>query len=191
MANFADYLLPLIWIANRDWPHNNWRAARHKPDGPFRFYAWDSEHAFQAGTSHNTINSELGAGNNADLAVLFNQLRKGPEFNLLFADRVHRHFYNDGGLTDAAIRETYNELYYTVRGTVNINKNWGLNWIKNRRRNMMKHLKDANLAASDTAPKFNQFGGLVPGGFNLKLTATKGDIYYTTCLLYTSPSPRD
>ena len=45
---------------------------------------------------------------------------------------------------------------------------------------MMKHLKDANLAASDTAPKFNQFGGLVPGGFNLKLTATKGDIYYTT-----------
>ena len=180
MANFADYLLPLIWIANRDWPHNNWRAARHKSDGPFRFYAWDSEHAFQAGTSHNTINNELGSGNNADLAVLFNQLRKGPEFNLLFADRVHRHFYNDGGLTDAAIRETYDELYDTVRGTVSLNKNWGLNWIKNRRRNMMKHLKDANLAASDTAPTFNQFGGLVPGGFNLKLTATKGDIYYTT-----------
>ena len=180
MANFTDYLLPLIWIANRDWPHNNWRAARHKPDGPYRFYSWDAEHAFQAGTAHNTINSELGAGNNADLAVLFNQLRKSPEFNLLFADRVHKHFYNDGGLTDEAIRATYDELYNTVRGTVNLNKNWGLNWIKYRRRNMMNHLKAANLFASDNAPELNQFGGLVPGGFNLKLTSSKGDIYYTT-----------
>ena len=180
MDNFADYLLPLIWVANRDWPHNNWRAARHKPDGKFRLYAWDSEHAFQASTSHNTIANELGESNAADIAVLFNKLRKSREFQLIFADRVHKHLYNDGGLTDVEIRRVYDDLYNTVKGTVSVSKSWGTNWIRSRRSPMLRHLKEANVAASDHAPKFNQFGGIVPNGFKLKMTASEGDIYFTT-----------
>jgi hypothetical protein len=180
MDNFADYLLPLIWVANRDWPHNNWRAARHKPDGKFRLYAWDSEHAFQVSTSHNTIANELGENNTADIAVLFNKLRKSREFQLIFADRVHKHLYNDGGLTDVEIRKVYDDLYNTVKGTVSVSKSWGTNWIRSRRSPMLRHLKEANVAASDHAPKFNQFGGIAPNGFKLKMTASKGDIYFTT-----------
>ena len=180
MDNFADYLLPLIWVANRDWPHNNWRAARHKPDGKFRLYAWDSEHAFQASTSHNTIANELGENNAADIAVLFNKLRKSREFQLIFADRVHKHLYNDGGLTDVEIRKVYDDLYNTVKGTVSVSKSWGTNWIRSRRSPMLRHLKEANVAASDHAPKFNQFGGIAPNGFKLKMTASEGDIYFTT-----------
>ena len=30
MPAMADYLLPLIYAANDDWPHNNWRAARER-----------------------------------------------------------------------------------------------------------------------------------------------------------------
>jgi len=45
---------------------------------------------------------------------------------------------------------------------------------------VLRHLKEANLAASDYAPKFNQFGGTVPEGFKLKLSASRGDVYYTT-----------
>jgi len=45
---------------------------------------------------------------------------------------------------------------------------------------MLRHLKEANVAASDHAPKFNQFGGIAPNGFKLKMTASEGDIYFTT-----------
>ena len=41
---FIDYILLNLWGGNRDWPHNNWYAIRHRPSGgPFIFYAWDPE----------------------------------------------------------------------------------------------------------------------------------------------------
>ena len=180
----ANYLLPLIYANNDDWPHNNWRVARHKSDGKFRFICWDAEWAF-SNSSHNTIKNQLSTLNppwgDAEIAKLFNALKVSPEFQMIFADQVHKHFYNGGALTNTEIRNTYDELYNTVRGTVSgFSKNWGLNWINRRRSLVLAHLKEANLAASDQAPKFNQFGGKVPAGFSLNMSASKGDIYYTT-----------
>ena len=184
MPAMADYLLPLIYAANDDWPHNNWRAARHKPDGLFRFINWDAEWTFSKSTSHNTIKNQLSNTNppwgNTDVAKLFNGLKVSSEYQMIFADRVHKHFYNGGGLTDSEIRRIFDELYNTVRGTIPVSKSWGTNWIRRRRSPVLQHLKEANLAASDYAPKFNQFGGTVPEGFKLKLSASRGDVYYTT-----------
>ena len=183
IAAMADYLLPLIYANNDDWPHNNWRVARHKPDGKFRFICWDAEWAF-SNSSHNTIKNQLSTLNppwgNADIAKLFNALKVSPEFQMTFADQVHKHFYNGGALTNTEIRKTYDELYNTVRGTVSLSKSWGLNWINSRRSRVLAHLREANLAASDEAPKFNQFGGDVPTGFKLNMSSSRGDIYYTT-----------
>ena len=184
MAAMADYLLPLIYAANDDWPHNNWRVARHKPDGLFRFINWDAEWTFSKSTSHNTIKNQLSSTNppwgNADIAKLFNKLKVNSEYQMIFADQVHKHFYNGGGLTDAEIRRVFDELYDSVRGTIPVSKSWGTNWIRKRRAPVLRHLKEANLAASDYAPKFNQFGGTVPTGFKLKLSASRGDVFYTT-----------
>jgi hypothetical protein len=184
MPAMADYLLPLIYAANDDWPHNNWRVARHKPDGLFRFINWDAEWTFSKSTSHNTIKNQLSSTNppwgNADIANLFNGLKVSSEYQMIFADQVHKHFYNGGGLTDPEIRRVFDEIYNTVKGTIPVSKSWGTNWIRKRRAPVLKHLKEANLAASDYAPKFNQFGGTVPAGFKLKLSASRGDIYYTT-----------
>ena len=184
IAAMADYLLPLIYANNDDWPHNNWRVARHKSDGKFRFICWDAEWAF-SNSSHNTIKNQLSTLNppwgDAEIAKLFNALKVSPEFQMIFADQVHKHFYNGGSLTNTEIRNTFDELYNTVRGTVSgLSKNWGINWINRRRSSVLSHLKEANLAASDQAPKFNQFGGEVPAGFNLKMNVSEGDIYYTT-----------
>ena len=184
MAAMADYLLPLIYAANDDWPHNNWRVARHKPDGRFRFINWDAEWTFSKSTSHNTIKNQLSNTSppwgTTDIAKLFNGLKVSSEYQMIFADRVHKHFFNGGGLTDREIRRIYDEIYNTVKGTVSLSKTWGTNWIRKRRAPVLKHLKEVNFNASDQAPVFNQFGGTVPDGFQLNMTSTKGDIYYTT-----------
>jgi hypothetical protein len=45
--SFIDYLLLNIYVGTRDWPHNNWRAARERVDGAqWRFYVWDAEWSF-------------------------------------------------------------------------------------------------------------------------------------------------
>ena len=184
MAAMADYLLPLIYAANDDWPHNNWRVARHKPDGRFRFINWDAEWTFSKSTSHNTIKNQLSNTSppwgTTDIARLFNGLKVSSEYQMIFADRVHKHFFNGGGLTDKEIRRIYDEIYNTVKGTVSLSKSWGTNWIRKRRAPVLKHLKEANFNASGQAPVFNQFGGTVPDGFQLNMTSTKGSIYYTT-----------
>ncbi|MFT6561854.1 MAG: hypothetical protein ACJAX6_000229 [Limisphaerales bacterium] len=87
---------------------------------------------------------------------------------------------NGGGLTDKEIRRIYDEIYNTVKGTVSLSKAWGTNWISKRRAPVLKHLKEVNFNASDQAPVFNQFGGTVPDGFQLNMTSTNGNIYYTT-----------
>ncbi|MEC8987631.1 MAG: lamin tail domain-containing protein, partial [Verrucomicrobiota bacterium] len=133
--------------------------------------------------SHNTIKNQLSSTNppwgNADIAKLFNKLKVSSEYQMIFADQVHKHFYNGGGLTDSEIRRVFDELYESVKGTIPVSKSWGTNWIRKRRAPVLKHLKEAKLAASDYAPKFNQFGGTVPTGFKLKLSASRGDVYYT------------
>ena len=126
MAAMADYLLPLIYAANDDWPHNNWRVARHKPGGLFRFINWDAEWSFSKSTSHNTIKNQLSSTSppwgNADIANLFNGLKVSSEYQIIFADRVHKHFFNGGGLTDKEIRRIFDDLYNTVRGTIPVSK---------------------------------------------------------------------
>ena len=54
------------------------------------------------------------------------------------------------------------------------------NEIRCRRAPVLQHLKEAKLAASEQAPVFNQFGGTKSDGFQLNMTSTNGNIYYTT-----------
>lgn len=189
LTNFVDYLCPLIYADNDDWPHNNWRAARERvPGAPFRFYVWDAEWAFglQGHTpSWNTIANQLSTTSppwgTADIARLFNALKVIPEFKLLFADRAHKHFFNDGALTDARIRARYNLVKARLNGTISgFNDRIGTTWIPQRRRHVLDHLLKAGLLASTNAPVFNLPPGRAPAGFALILTNLRGTIWYTT-----------
>ena len=124
-TEFVDYLLQNVYTATGDWPQNNWVASRERSTtGKWRFFTWDAEGAFGSFgltvTSNNFVtlpqnNGAAGAqsglistaplteSTTVGARVLYTLLRDSPEFKLLFADRIQKHFFNGGALTDAAI----------------------------------------------------------------------------------------
>lgn len=103
VAQFADYMILNIYGGNLDWPNNNWNATRKREAGAgYRFFAWDAERTLESATE-NRVN--LTGSNNP--AEFYAALRQNAEFRLLFADRVHRHFFNNGALTPAAAAARY------------------------------------------------------------------------------------
>lgn len=185
LTNFVDYLCPLIYVNNDDWPHNNWRAARDKAaNGPFRFYVWDAEWAFGQSSSWNTIANQLSTTappwGTSEIATMFNALKQSPEFQLTFADRVHKHFYNGGALTDERLKARYEEVRARLNNSVSGFNNRIGSWITTRRRYVLDHLGRAKLAFSTNAPVLSQFGGRVPAGFPLQMSSLAGGIFFTT-----------
>jgi len=188
LTNFVDYLLPLIYADTDDWPHNNWRSARERvPNGRFRMYAWDAEWSFgfAHGPTYNTINGQLSNlsppwGNN-EIQSMFVKLRAVPEFKQLFADRVHKHFFNGGALTDERIKARYEGLRMLVAASIpSFDNSIGTIWIPQRRRSLTNHFQAAGFLASSNAPTFAPFGGRVPAGTTLPMASLSGSIYYTT-----------
>ncbi|MGE4182932.1 MAG: lamin tail domain-containing protein [Limisphaerales bacterium] len=190
LTNFVDYLLPLIYVDNDDWPHNNWRAARERVDGGlFRMYCWDAEWAFGLVNGHsptwdsirNQLSSTSPPWGTADIQRIFNGLKRAPEFRQLFADRAHRHLFNGGVLTDDRLRVRYAQITNRLAGVVGgFNNRIATTWIPQRRRNVLLHLERAGFLASSNAPGFSRFGGRVPDGYPLVLTNLTGSIFYTT-----------
>jgi hypothetical protein len=185
IQNFIDYLLPQIYADNDDWPHNNTRAGRERtPNGKFRFYIWDTEFAF-SNLSRNTIANQLSSTSppwgTTDYQRMFNSLKRSQEFKLLFADRVHKYFYNGGALTDEQIRKVYDRVKGQIAPSISgFNNTIGTGWIPGRRRYVTNHFATAGFLASSNAPVLSQFGGRVPRNFPLKMSAPVGKIYYTT-----------
>lgn len=186
LVNFVDYLLPHIWADNDDWPHNNTRAARERvPGSRFRFYPWDAEFAFGShdvsyDTIANTLSTTSPPWGSADYQALFNALKRSPEFRLLFADRVHRAFFNDGPLTDARIRSAYDGLKAGLAPSISGFNDVITPWINARRRHVTNAFFRAGFLVSSNAPGLNRFGGTVPAGFRLVMTNLAGTIWYTT-----------
>ncbi len=183
LVNFIDYLLVNIYGANGDWPHNNWRAARERaPDGTLRFYIWDAEFAlgtYGRAVTHNTFTEELNG--TSEIASFYRALRASPEFKLLFADRIQKHFFNNGALTDANVTNHFLALRKTMSGVIpSMDSSILTVWVPRRRGAIMTHFNSAGLLASSNAPAFNRHGGRVPQGFVLSMSATNGTIYYTT-----------
>jgi hypothetical protein len=178
--HFIDYLILNIYVGTRDWPHNNWRAARERAEGArWRFYVWDAEWSFlnQGGNvNHNTLTSELAV--DQDIARFYQSLARNPAFRTRFADRVHQHFFGEGALTDEHILERFQELRVEMFGVRRISNSIATSWIPRRRERVFEHLANEGLFLEGNIPAFSE----APGGVlnaALKLSTTKGRIYYT------------
>ena len=191
LTNFADYCILNAYTAMGDWPANNWRAGRDRAGSQWRFVVWDAEWGFGFGGRSINLNcftesgggpsdSGLGSVGSSEIAQLYNRLRGSPEFRLLWADRVQKHFFNGGALTGASITNRFNELQNELSVLMPGMDSTILVWARDRQPIFFNQMQPYGLLLSSNAPGFNQFGGRVPAGFNLVMTNRVGTIYYTT-----------
>jgi len=182
LDNFIDYLVVNIYAGTGDWPHNNWRAARPRvPGGKYQFIIWDAEWAMgNAGRDVNVNNLAGELSGSSEIARLFQSLIDSPEFRMRFADRIHRHLFNQGALVDAKILARYWELRNEMTGVLSGMNGYIHNtFVPGRRAVIFNQLASYGLYFSGHAPVFNQHGGRIPDGFNLTMTTPRGTIYYT------------
>jgi hypothetical protein len=93
-----DYVLLHFYVGHLDWGDNkNWYAIRRRaPGAGFQYFSWDGETMlfdpnFNRVTSTDTASS------------LHTKLKANAQYRLDFADRVHKHFFNNGALIPAQV----------------------------------------------------------------------------------------
>ena len=201
--NLIDYLLVNIYGATRDWPQNNWVAARERSDtGLYRFYVWDAEMAFgrNGPPSYDTIQTDL-INKNSDIPNIYKYLRNSPEFRLRWADRVQKHFFHGAALDDrdtanSTVRTRWDELVATHQPLLSYVHNQTLDSSKivtwtHPSTGKRTHLFGPNntqfanhgLWPDLRAPEFSQHGGSFPEGNTLTISDSgppEAVIYTTT-----------
>jgi hypothetical protein len=198
VQGFIDYLILLLYSANSDWPNNNWIvAAERSEQGIFRFYAWDTELAYES-SSLNLVGFDTfpgwaaggGQGLNGEetpLAWIYRALKANVEFRQLFADRVHKHFNNGGALTNDHIIMRFNELKDELLGVISSMDTYIPNtWVPQRRAVILDAFENEGLFGPVEAPIFNvnssyQHGGYVSSSDTITIIDPSGSetIYYT------------
>ena len=119
-----------------------------------------------------------------------------PEFRTLLADRIHKHYFNDGAMTPAKttarLAERCDEMdspfhaeairwNYRSHSSWTGQKNNALNSIlPARTASALSNFRSAGFYPSTDAPVFSQHGGDVVPGFNLTMAGGDGTMYYTT-----------
>jgi hypothetical protein len=127
IPTFVDFLILEIYIANFDWPGNNWDVHRERSEtGKFRFSVWDAEglaETWAVGSNFEltafedfpTWSSTPGLNHISDpVSRLYRALKANAGFRQLFADRVHKHFRNGGVLTESHLLNRWWEVFAEV-----------------------------------------------------------------------------
>lgn len=217
--NLCDFILNQFYNQNIDWSGgftgNNWRVAsvqiRDESGNPigasFKSFIWDAEHTLADGyLSSDPYWDAVAAFSNHDgqPARLFGTLINNTEFLMRFADRAHKHLFNDGALSVESATERFNISCNEInRAVVAESARWGDRretpsltrdeWIVERDRLLttffpyrtgilLGHLKNHSLYPTTDAPVFSRHGGKVTDPFMLTITNPNGTgtIYYTT-----------
>lgn len=102
MEGFTDYMILNQYGGNLDWDHHNWYGMRNRNGGKWRFFAWDSEFLFT------NLNDNMIVENNTNNpSEIFQELIKNEDYVRNLGDRIQKHFFNGGLLTEASILERW------------------------------------------------------------------------------------
>ncbi|MEO8352716.1 MAG: CotH kinase family protein, partial [Chthoniobacteraceae bacterium] len=204
--DFINYMLVNFYVGNSDWAHQNWYASynRVKPDGKWRYHVWDAEHVMESVNYNGKITQDDPTGP----THIHQRLRTNPEYRLAFADAMHRHFFNNGVLTNPRVWNIFDAQMQTFAEAIRAESaRWGdnrreppytrLDWFTQRdwwqntyfparstvpgtnSNSVFFQLKGQGLYPNVNAPEFNTHGGSVPANFSLTMTGAS-TIYYTS-----------
>ncbi|MHC4655539.1 MAG: lamin tail domain-containing protein, partial [Planctomycetota bacterium] len=211
VPNYIDYLIVNLWGGNWDWPWKNWWAGRHRSADStgFKFFCWDYENTMGNNRSRSPLDKNALNNNFSSAGEPHQSLKLNAEYRMLFADRVHRFFFNGAILTSESLTPRYQELAARVeRSIVAESARWGdqhhhppltlqqwyneRGWIldtylPDRTGIVLQHFIDASpsLYPSLSAPVFSingsyQHGGHASRGDELTMdNPPSGTIYYT------------
>ncbi|MDA7888500.1 lamin tail domain-containing protein [Akkermansiaceae bacterium] len=185
MTNMIDFTL--LWVSGNS--ESEFRSAGSVPLGvPFKFFMKDADGYLR--------NPGHSADHNGPLNAM-SKLRAeaDPEYSVLVADRIHKHYFNDGAFTPARniarlqsrIDESQISFYSeAARWNFRTPSSWQSyqdnlvnNDFPNRTATMISRFRAAGMYPALDAPTFSQHGGSVNPGFTLGITAPAGTIYYT------------
>ena len=206
LSNYVDYMIVNLWGGNWDWPWNNYWLGRDRTVAStgFKFYCWDAEDVLLTSRSPLSINMLADSKIGSEVGQPHAQLKENPEYRMLFADRVHRLFFNGGILTPDALVQRYSDMTTSMeKAIIPEAARWGdqhgrnitpADWVSMRNRILntylpqrtnvvLGHFRTAGLYPNIDAPVFrvndvHQHGGYVLATDSLALQADNA-IYYT------------
>ena len=202
-VNIADYFIVNLYGATWDWPHNNFVIARERSErGRWRAYMWDAEGTFgNRGGRPLTYNSMTADLRNPrrdpddSLGTMWKPLIESPEFQMLFADRLQKHFFTEGGaLTEESMLEHVENLENEIGPLMSFNGNGNIrtqpikDWIARRADVLFKSAKQfeaVDLWSDVQTPFFAPDRAEIESGSTIEIKAgslfspQKGDIFYT------------
>jgi hypothetical protein len=204
VENVADYIALHGWTATNDFPGNNYAFTRERaPGGLWHFSMWDAEGSFNtwgqapdydAFANLFGINDLTNAGIVGEGGYVRRVVRRfcqSPEFRLLVADRIHKHYNNGGCMSSTALNSRYTELRNLVSPSIQAAYNAGFssgfwdNWAvagAGRTSAFLTHARTYGMWPTTTPASFSQFGGTINAGSPLTLSNPNGagTVYYTT-----------
>jgi len=208
--NLIDYMLCTYYVGDGDGPlngnqkPNNFYAIynRINPEG-FKFFRHDAEHAL---FDHNANLTRPVTGGEEfrhfNPRWLQQRLAVHPEYRLRYADRVYKHFFNEGSCTDGV---SINRLIYR-RNQIDMaiiaqSARWGdsiaktsrtkdddwlpaISFMENdifpgRTEIVINQFKNKGWYPDFEPPEFNLESGVVAPGTPVTLNSSAGNIYYT------------
>jgi len=205
ITEFIDFLILEIHIGNFDWPGNNWATYREKTDSAkFRFVIWDAEgmaetwifgnnceycyktafEDFPSWTSPTGLNHLSWDA----LCKLYRALKANAEFRQLFADRIHKHYRNNGIMTLAHLLEKWWEVQNEVAAVLPYQQTYVPSvFLPAREPYTMAAFEDNDLIDLGFGyPIFKVNGSYKHGGyvttsdtFTIDQSTTSGTLYYT------------
>lgn len=206
VTNLADYMMLNFYTCTVDWPWQNWNAIRRRDDsGRFIFLVWDAEYTLELPPWVPEDRTTVGTEDRESVspARLYYQLKQNPEWRMLFADRAHKFFFNNGPLTTNQTIPRFLRLCDTIdRAIVCESARWGdvvrttqpytrdVEWIAEKNRLLtqffprrtdlvIQQLKNAGLYPNVVAPSFSIHGATFSGYMVLSISAPTGAVYYT------------
>ena len=186
VSHFIDFMV--LW--NYGYCESEFRACgpRHAGSG-FKFWVNDPDGFLRTGAGNRTV--RLGPGG------LFGGLvgENNSDFKTLMADRIYKHFFNNGALTqarndarlmarmleinDSLLAECARWGNQTPSSWVTAANTIRSNLFPARASELLGYFRTAGLYPSFDPPAFNQYGGVVSSGFQPQLSTSAGTIYYT------------